>query len=69
MTRALWRVRTGTETVAWSNPSGRILLVVAPPRTTTTIGAKDVIGLLSGDHFTALPGIPALDASYPTPVF
>jgi hypothetical protein len=69
MTRALWRVRTGTETVAWSNPSGRILLVVAPPRNTTTIGAKDVIGLLSGDHFTALPGIPALDASYPTPVF
>jgi hypothetical protein len=69
MTRALWRVHTSSETVAWSNPSGRILLVVAPSRNSTSPGAKDVIGLLSGDHFTPLPGVPALDASYPTPVF
>jgi hypothetical protein len=69
MTRALWRVRTSSETVAWSNPSGRILLVVAPPRSATTVGAKDVTGLLSGNQFTALPGAPEVDASYPTPVF
>ncbi len=63
MTRALWRVQTSTETVAWSNPSGRILLLVAPSRSSTSPGAKDVVGLLSGDHFTPLPGVPALDAS------
>lgn len=38
----------------WTNSSGSVLVVVAPPKT----GGKTVLGVLSGRRFVAIPGAP-----------
>jgi hypothetical protein len=69
LTRILWPVHWPDESVSWSNPSGSVLLVEAQPRSGKDSGTKIVPGVLSGDHFTPLPGAPAPDGMYPDPVF
>jgi hypothetical protein len=69
LTRILWPVHDAYESVSWSNRSASVLLVEAPIRSGKDSGDKAVYGVLSGDHFTPLPGAPTADGFYPDPVF
>jgi hypothetical protein len=67
--RSLWGVHYPVENIAWSNPSGSVLLVAAPATSGKNSSSHAVFGLLSGSHFVPLRGAPVPYGFYPDPQF
>jgi hypothetical protein len=67
--RSLWPVHYPVENIAWSNPSGSLLLVAAPATSGKNSSSHAVFGLLRGSHFVPLRGAPVPDGFYPDPQF
>jgi hypothetical protein len=57
--RVLWPVPfdAPVDVAIWSNSSGSVLVVAAPPTRNGT-SHNSVFGVLSGDHFVKIPGLP-----------
>jgi len=57
---AFWPVHSADESAIWSNTSGSVLVVYASLTSGPHSGSRATVGVLRGNRFTPLPGVPTV---------